>query len=332
MKPCNLIVLLGLFGQLLGNEVKMRVVDDAGSAVAGAAVEMLFVNHNGSDVKKGTSGKDGEYTASGRGNNSVMIRAAKVGHYSVQVERLSKDTDHDVAVVLPRVINPIRLYVLRVDDDQGIVFPIQNQWIGFDFEVADWVAPYGKGKTADFLLRFRNEFKGMEDSSRTMEERIASHKRLLGYSKEEWTMDKFKIHAGKWDGLVEMSFPGEGEGILEAERFVDYSPMKLPHRAPEDGYSSTWKRAVNNYIHYGTPNPFDRAGFFLRTRVKKDQQGRIISANYAKFIGTMNVWANTGKIEFLYYFNPAPNDRNLEFDPKQNLFPEDKPGARVYKP
>ena len=330
MKPCNVIVLLGLFGQLLGNEVKMRVVDDAGSAVEGAAVEVLFVNHNGSDVKKGTSGKDGEYAASGRGNNSVMIRAAKVGYYPVQLERLSKDTDHDIAVVLPRVINPIQLYVLRVDDDQGIVFPIQKEWIGFDLEVADWVAPHGKGKTADFLLRFRNEFKGMEESySRTMDERIASHKRLLGFTKEEWTIDKFKIHEGKWDGLVEMSFPGEGDGIIEAKSFIGYSPMKLPHLAPEDGYFSAWKRIVNNYD--GIILPKD-TGFFLRTRVKRDQQGKIITANYTKFIGRMNAMASTGQIEFLYYFNPVPNDRNLEFDPKRNLFPEDKPGARVYNP
>lgn len=330
MKPCNVIVLLGLLGQLLGNEVKMRVVDDAGSAVAGAAVEVLFVNHNGSDVKKGTSGKDGEYAASGRGNNSVMIRAAKAGYYPVQVERLSKDADHDIAVVLPRVINPIQLYVLRVDDDQVIVFPIQKEWIGFDLEVADWVAPHGKGKTADFLLRFRNEFRGLEESySRTMDERIASHKRLLGFAKEEWTMDKFKTHEGKWDGLVEMSFPGEGDGIMEAKSFIGYSPMKLPHLAPEDGYLSAWKRMVNNYDGIILPK---NTGFFLRTRVKRDQQGKIITANYSKFVGRMDARASTGQIEFLYYFNPVPNDRNLEFDPKRNLFPEDKPGARVYNP
>ncbi len=25
-------------------------------------------------------------------------------------------------------------------------------------------------------------------------------------------------------------------------------------------------------------------------------------------------------VKFTYYFNPVPNDRNLEFDPGQNLF------------
>lgn len=334
MKPFNLIVLL-LFGQLLGYEVKMRVVDDTGAPVAGAMTKIIFIDHRSERVAVGVSGPDGRFSARGLGTNSVMLKASKDGHYPARLEGLSKDRDHDVKVVLPRIINPIPLFAMRINTahrrpGEEMTFPVHNQWVGFDLEVADWVAPHGKGKTADFLLRFKNEFKGLEETySRTMDERIASHKRLLGFTKEEWTIDKFKIHEGKWDGLVEMSFPGEGEGIIEAKSFIGYSPMKLPHRAPDDGYSSAWKREVNNYDGIILP---EDTGFFLRTRVKKDQHGRIISANYAKFIGRMNVMANTGRIEFFYYFNPTPNDRNLEFDPKKNLFPEGKPGANVYNP
>jgi hypothetical protein len=35
---------------------------------------------------------------------------------------------------------------------------------------------------------------------------------------------------------------------------------------------------------------------------------------------------------FTYYFNPVPNDRNLEFDLKKNLFPASFPGANVNDP
>lgn len=337
MKPFNLIVLLGVFVQLFGYEVKMRVVDEKGEPVTGAMTKIIFIDNASERVDVGVSGPDGRFSSRGRGTNSVMLKASKDGHYQARVEGLSKDTDHDIEVVLPRIINPISLFAMRINTahrrpGDEMTFPVHNQWVGFDLEVADWVVPHGKGKVSDFLLRFTNDFKGFRSSRRTLDERIEIHKRLLSFSKEEWTEDKFKIHSGKWDGLVEMSFPGEGEGILEVKRFIDYSPMKLPHLAPDDGYSFTWKRTVNNYIHSGTPNPLDRVGFFLRTRVKKDQQGRIISANYAKFVGTMNVIANTGEVEFCYYFNPTPNDRNLEFDPKQNLFPKDKAGANVYDP
>lgn len=335
MRPFNLIALLGVFVQLFGYEVKMRVVDERGEPVTGAMAKIIFIDNVSERVDVGLSGPDGRFSSRGRGTNGVMLKASKDGHYQARVDGLSKDTGHDVEVVLPRIINPISLFAMRINTAHRrpggeMTFPVHNQWVGFDLEVADWVAPHGKGKTADFLLRFKNEFKGLEKSyTRTIDERIASHKRLLGFTKEEWTIDKFIIHEGKWDGLVELSFPGEGDGIIEAKSFIGYSPMKLPHLAPEGGYLSTWKRMVNNYDGIILP---EDTGFFLRTRVKRDQKGQIISANYSKFIGRMNVMANTGRIEFFYYFNPTPNDRNLEFDPKKNLFPKDKPGANIYDP
>lgn len=329
MKPFNLIVLL-LCGQLMGYEVKMHVVDETGAPVAGATAEIVYVSYNGEKVHAGLSDSEGRYSARGQGNHSVILIASKPGYYPVSLRDLSKATDHDVELVLPRVINPIPLYVLRIDDDQGIVFPVHDQWIGFDLEIGDWVSPHGKGKTADFRLRFKNEFKGWKDwLASDIDSLMAETKELAKRRNEDWTIEKFKMRSGKWDGLVEMSFPGEGDGILEAKRFIGYSPMKLPHHAPDDGYSSAWKRMVNNYD--GIILPRD-TGFFLRTRVKRDQKGQIISANYSKFIGRMNAMANTGMIEFFYYFNPTPNDRNLEFDPKKKLFPKDKPGANVYDP
>ena len=71
-------------------------------------------------------------------------------------------------------------------------------------------------------------------------------------------------------------------------------------------------------------------GFFLRTRVRLDKDGRVISANYAKVIGDFCLDAARSSFSFSYYFNPYPDDRNLEFDPKNNLFPKDKPGTNVY--
>jgi len=334
MNPFSLVMLL-LFGQLFGNEVKMRVVDEAGTPVAGATTEIVFVSYNAEKVRAGLSDSEGRYSALGQGNHSVMLIASKPGYYPVSLRDLSKDTDHDVEMVLPRILNPIPLFASYIDSSgripgEEMTFPVHNQWVGFDLEVADWVAPHGKGKIADFQLRFSNQFKGWEDYfAGDINAHMTKDKELSKQRNKEWTMEKFKILYGKWDGLVEMSFSGEGEGILEAKRFIGYSPMKLPHLAPEVGYSSTWNRAVNSYD--GIILPKD-TGFFLRTRVKKDQQGRIISANYAKFIGRLNVIANTGKIEFLYYFNPTPNDRNLEFNPEKNLFPKDKPGANVYNP
>ena len=334
MKPFNLILLL-VFSQIAAREVKVRVMDELGSPVVGAKSSIYFVNARHDDLRAGLTDKNGVFSASGSSTNSFGFIITKEGHYQARVEGLSKDRDHDVEVVLPRIINPISLFAMRINTahrrpGEEMTFPVHDQWVGFDLEVADWVAPHGKGKTADFLLRFKNEFKGWKDwLASDIDSLMAETKELAKRRNEDWTIEKFKMRSGKWDGLVEMSFPGEGDGIIEAKRFIGYSPMKLPHCAPDDGYSSAWKRMANNYDGIILP---EDTGFFLRTRVKRDQKGQIISANYSKFIGRMNVMANTGRIEFFYYFNPTPNDRNLEFDPKKNLFPKDKPGANVYDP
>lgn len=314
------------------HEVKMRVVDETGAPVAGAAVEVLFVNSSGSDVREGRSGSDGTYAASGKGSNSVMLRAEKVGYYPAQVEGLSKDRNHDVEVVLPRILNPSPLFVWDSERVSDVKFPMQGEWIGFDFEAADWVAPHGKGKTTDILFRFRNEFKGWGDGVRfpkDMEKAVKFSKEMYAAARMEWSMDLFRRDHGKWDGVMEISFPGEKEGIVETPRFLAYSHMKMPHLAPIDGYLPTWRYENKSYKAWSARK---NAGFFLRTRVLLDKQGNIVSANYAKVMGDFFLNAKHGCVSFAYYFNPTPNDRNLEFDLKKNLFPKDKAGTNVLHP
>jgi hypothetical protein len=105
--------------------------------------------------------------------------------------------------------------------------------------------------------------------------------------------------------------------------------MKLPHLAPEAGYEPTRSSVVNGNFSPGRED----IGLFLRTRVRRDGEGKIVSANYAKVIGDFRVSTpGPGGFSLTYYFNPTPNDRNLEFDPDKNLFPKDKPGTNVYNP
>jgi len=48
-------------------------------------------------------------------------------------------------------------------------------------------------------------------------------------------------------------------------------------------------------------------GYFLRVRTVTDQQGKISSANYSKIYGDF--------MNFTYYLNPTPNDRNIKSVP-----------------
>ena len=326
MKPMIIIAAFSFWSALFGFEAKMRVVDDTGAPVQGADVAIEFVapRQEQSVTYRGTTGKEGAFSAQGQSLIEVYMEAKKSGHYDARVYGLSPKKDHDRVVVIPRVLNPVPLFA----NETYPRIPAQNEWLGYDFEVADWIAPHGKGKVADIRFKFRNEFKGWEDNVKNLDEEIAFSKRAYAARKEEWTEEKFKLSAGKWDATLDISFPGEKEGLFEETRFLAYSQLKLPHKAPAEGYVPTWRYTSKTY---SPPTTRDNVGFFLRTRVKLDEKGNILSANYAKIMGDIHC-AATGVLRFTYYYNPKANDRNLEFDPTKNLFPAGLPGANVNDP
>jgi hypothetical protein len=106
------------------------------------------------------------------------------------------------------------------------------------------------------------------------------------------------------DYILSMSFPKPGDGIQEftvpdAEKG---SGLRSSHEAPVDGYQPEVSQTEMT-----NPN----RNFYFRVRTKLDENGNVVSARYGKIYGDL--------AQFTYYFNPTPNDRNIEFDPKQNL-------------
>lgn len=64
--------------------------------------------------------------------------------------------------------------------------------------------------------------------------------------------------------------------------------------------------------------------FCFRIRTKKNEKGEIVEAYYGKIygdIGTVADKKNLYGVTFLYYLNLNTNDRNLEWDRKNNLCP-----------
>ena len=181
------------------------------------------------------------------------------------------------------------------------------------------------------LFRYEKEFiEYRESSSATLDERREMNRKKFERLGLHWDEEVFKKQVGRWDGVLEVAFPREKEGIVKVEdAFNLHSVLRMPHQAPEDGYAER----LSYSVHHADPpsNPRDDIGYFLRTRVVLDRQGNIESANYAKIYGEIDFRA-IGAISFTYYYNPVANDRNLEFDPKQNLFPEDVKGSRVVLP
>ena len=111
----------------------------------------------------------------------------------------------------------------------------------------------------------------------------------------------------------------------------DSCALKSDYLAPEQGYSTNMLAKMEYNSKSGVSgSSVYRSDEYLafKSRIKRDADGNIISANYGKFYSEIEFIRGVGEfvgVSFLYYFNPTPNDRNLEFDGKNNLF---KPGWR----
>jgi hypothetical protein len=308
MKKLLILMLVAAAQLASGKTVSVQVIDDLGQPVADADVSVWFWSFvaKPQDEKKYKTDADGRVTAQGETLVGYDITVTKQGYYTARSEPYIPAKDLiERTYILPRVLRPIGLKAIR---DTNLKLPAKNVWLGFDFEANDWLSPYGKGKTADFNLRYQNEFSGWQLS----EEKMASARK----ANSDKTEDEIRFFYGKWDGVLEVSFLGEKEGVYEEEkRFLPYSELKLPHLAPESGYEPTRRYEASTYK--GRP-PARQVGLFLRTRVKLDADGKVIAANYAKIYGDIYFDAR-GEVKFGYYYNPTPNDRNLEFDRSRNL-------------
>ena len=346
-----LILLIGISSLLYGKKtVNVIVLSDDGTPVQDAEVMLWFDNvtpltgRKGKEVNKLTD-QNGLVQASGSSNMGVSLRVEKEGYYGHGTHLALRDKfgsnepveEIDKAVTLRRTLNPTPLYAKSASASVGryrgyLVIPEANKWFGYDFEQGDWLKPHGTGKKADILFRYEKEFiEYRESSAATLDERREMNRKKFERQGWHWDEEIFKQEVGRWDGLLEISFPGEKEGIATVEEaFNMHSVLRMPHQAPKDGYAANHSYS----IHYeDLPSNIRReVGYFLRTRVILDQQCNIESANYTKIYGDIGFNPAVGGISFTYYYNPIANDRNLEFDPKQNLFPSSVPGSRVLLP
>ena len=334
------VILLNLMLSLVSSlasasSVSLLVVDTDNRPLSKAETSVRFHSGAGAGepwpVRTAITDTSGRTKVEGTTPFGFDILAKKAGYYTATIDDIPVANVVEKTLVLRAVKNPIGLYARRFGNwkNNESVIPVENVVLGFDFEAGDWLPPYGKGRVTDIQLTYRHEFRGYRYEGKDLEELIGETKAIYARNKEEWTEEKFKLKAGKWSGELEISFPGEKEGIVEElEHFMPASQLKLPHEAPVDGYLPGWKYTSNNF----SPTTWrENVGFYLRTRVKLDDRGNLISANYAKVLGDFHFYAQ-GELGFDYYFNPTPNDRNLEFDVKKNLFGEVSPSVTIRDP
>jgi hypothetical protein len=114
-----------------------------------------------------------------------------------------------------------------------------------------------------------------------------------------------------------VSFPHPGDGIQGFTRNWKFgvSGLLSSHEAPLHGYQPKYEQTQ-------MPNP--NRIYYFRVRTVLGQNGHVKSALYGKIYGDF--------MQFTYYLDPTPNDRDVEFDVGHNLLPGLKSFEQVSQP
>ena len=258
-----------------------------------------FVAHYHRDTEKKSMRDAGYYEAEG-----VKYKGAK--------EELGRwqPWNPTLTIKLKRIIKPIPMYARHVETK----IPVIDRPCGYDLIMGDWIAPHGKGKTADLICQLD---KKMDNEGIT-----------IGQKNEDIL----------YDYTFSVRFSNDDDGIqsVYAKR-VDTGGLRLPPTAPSAGYQAMlsqrayrlqpgapWYCDNQEHAPIGKQYKWDQ-NYFFRVRSEK-KHGQFGNALYGKIHDDF-IWKLDGTLEFTYYLNPTPNDRNMEFDPKKNLFGQ--PSGRV---
>ena len=279
-------------------EMTFRIVDDENKPVSNAVAHVWFCSddfhQNDADWEEVT-GADGLFTVAHKTNYKLVCRINKDGYYeSKETIVFPKREDGKLnvidgkwqpygetrTVVLKKIKNPWAAKV-HTDEQRHRKIPAFDQWLPFDMEVSDWLAPYGNGVHNDVLLRFNKAGSGrVGDFAFTMDACFTNNPYAGFYSKP---LDTF-------------------------------SDLRTDYCAGTNADYCTDYRFMIDAIGKGRVKEMGlEKGSYLvfRTRTRVDENGKLVGAHYGKYCGG---WRsdNTELHLGAGCFNPIENDTNIE--------------------
>jgi hypothetical protein len=296
-------------------KITFQVVDTSERPVGRANAMIGFFNQR--NPNKGIYGMtdlNGLFEASGTTIGDVNYQFTKDGFYRTQAAYwFDRRNDPTVVkdgcwqpwnptnrIVLKEKRNPIPMFARKYN----MKIPTGSTPTGFDLEKGDWVAPKGAGTQADIYFAYTSTNQGIPNFANYL---------IMSCSN---SLDGFFCY------LMDTN-----------SEFVSM------YEAPTNGYQTKLTMFYDQSV--GKPITKDElwANQYLifRVRTVADTNGNIVSARYGKIYGPIDMGARditgkTGLFLFTYYFNSSET-RNLEFNPKQNLFTNLPPlESIVYKP
>jgi hypothetical protein len=288
-------------------EHRLYVMGLDGKPLQGVSVKAGYTTEGGDHViYREETDEEGRFSFSGDVKTEISFTVDARGYYTSQIRvdstgmdnqgyAIPKDTNSEIT--LKPIKDPIPLHAYA---EWELVLPAREKKLGYDIIVADWVAPYGKGKSADIFFEYTSEYRDLHD----------------------------------YNGRLVMTFPNEYDGFIEFEvDFLNGSELKSAYYAPDSGYTTekTWEFQRRPHVMFsntgersGNFNDYNKpTSYWLRLRTVATPEGDIKRAIYAKIYHDINFGGVHEKafIKFtMVYVNPNVNDRNLEFDRDNNLF------------
>ena len=287
-------------------KLTLKIVDEAGQAIADANASVgYFSNHTGASIK-GLTDTNGIFTASHTAYAGLLSFAVeKTGYYrtwsehDLGFEYNPSKWDFEQTIVLKKIGKPIPMYARKAQ----VEIPEIDKPIGFDLMVGDWVSPFGNGIHGDFIFQ----------------------------AQRRW------VSRNNFDSTIKLTFPSHGDGLAPVSVPLNQgSEFRMSASAPLEGYVSEFSKSLSHTPKNGWKrDEVKEQNYYFRVRTDLDENGNVKSALYGKIYGDFGldpINSKTTWIIFTYYLNPDPNSRNVEFDPKQNLMKNLKPGEGVSAP
>lgn len=288
IRVLTIIFLMLLLSACSGERVTvdLKVIDQDGAPLEGVKADLGFVLPSGGTNYVNDTDDQGRLSVTRRAAYGVSILLTKPGYYASR--RRTGYGDQTLTMELREIKKPIAMYVhklrkMRIDTDKEY---------GYDLKGGDFTPPHGKGEVEDLLVTITGEEKSVWDKELYMKIRFSN----------------------PLDGLV----PFIIENPENNAKSKPESLYKSDYLAPEQGYQHEWGF---HEISKGKKSPYDTnldrtKNYYFRVRTKTNEEGDIESAHYGKIYGEFFTSTIT------HYFNPTPNDRNVEFDLARNLSPK----------
>jgi hypothetical protein len=304
----------------------VQVLDEDGRSISGAKVGHGFLSKIVPFEKQWTEAvtdSTGLVPLSGTAHDLGRIVVTKPGFYvsrdrpSAYLKRGWDGKQHTdwsprgtvIKIVLRPRGDSVPMYAKK--DRRRIPGGAVGTGFGYDLEKGDFVFPNGKGNIPDVIF-YPTAWGDDEDDFR-------------------WSLT--------------LEFPHKGDGIVELDSVIGYdgprmrgSELRSPTLAPESGYQ---KRIVFYYNGVNERQGSKDKIYVFRVRTVFDEQSGVKSALYGKSYKSPWVGRVVKKmaddplqrdwLHFHYYLNPD-GSRNLQFDPKRNLFGELPTGNAVFVP